>query len=132
MSGKAYGGQRGFTLIELLVVIGIIAVLIGLLLPAIHKVREAGNRISCANNLKQIGLAMHQYHNTNNRLPCSRLSDLHATWAVLILPFVEQDNLYQQWNLPFPYYDQNKAARQTAVRALLLSDAAPRRRPHPP
>lgn len=114
---KQESGQprRGFTLVELLVVIAIIAVLVGLLLPAVQKAREAGCRVSCGNNLKQIGLALQMYHQDKKTLPTSRLSDLHATWAVLIMPYLEQDNLYKQWNLPLTYYDQSDVARMTPV-----------------
>src|SRR4051812_9551023 len=89
--------RTAFTLIELLVVMAIISILIGLLLPAVQQAREAASRSSCGNNLRQIGLAIHQYEGDFRRLPPSRLSDLHATWAVFILPYLEQQALYNMW-----------------------------------
>jgi prepilin-type N-terminal cleavage/methylation domain-containing protein len=115
VKAKGPRGRRGFTLVELLVVIAIIAMLIGLLLPAVQRVREAAARMQCGNNLKQIGIALHMYNDTEKHLPTSRLSDIHATWAVLIMPYVEQDNLYKQWVLPAMYYDQSDVARLTPV-----------------
>jgi prepilin-type N-terminal cleavage/methylation domain-containing protein len=111
------GRRDGFTLIEMLVVIAIISLLMGLLLPAIQKVREAANRASCANNLKQITLALHHYELNNGQLPpFSMLSNGGATWAVLILPYMEQDNLYRQWDVTRTYYEQSGVARQTPVK----------------
>jgi prepilin-type N-terminal cleavage/methylation domain-containing protein len=94
-----------FTLIELLVVIAIIAILISLLVPAVQKVREAANKTRCQNNLRQIGLALHNYHNDYGTFPPGgTISGTQGlAFHVLILPYVEQDNLYKQFNLAQAY-----------------------------
>jgi prepilin-type N-terminal cleavage/methylation domain-containing protein/prepilin-type processing-associated H-X9-DG protein len=106
---RARSVRGAFTLIELLVVIAIIAILIGLLLPAVQKVREAASRAQCQNNLKQLGLATHGYHDVNRMFPYATLdiqpgetTSTYVTGQILILPYVEQDTVAKRWDPRLP------------------------------
>jgi prepilin-type N-terminal cleavage/methylation domain-containing protein/prepilin-type processing-associated H-X9-DG protein len=112
--------RKGFTLIELLVVIAIIGVLISLLLPAVQKVREAANRTECANNCKQIGLALHNYESAYKKLPPSH----NATdgWTAMILPYMEQDNIYNLYTLGTGY---DQGANATTITYQVKSFVCP-------
>ena len=129
--------RAGFTLIEILVVIAIIGVLIAILLPAVQQARAAARRTQCQNNLKQIGLALHQFHDANGAFPPARLvldgvrtlspngttSGVdEPSWLVHILPHLEQSMIYDDWDLYKPFGSQSVRLRQTVVQAFLCPE----------
>lgn len=122
--------REGFTLIELLVVIAIIGVLVAILLPAVQQARAAARRTQCQNNLKQIGLALHQFHDANGAFPPARLvldgirtlSENGTTsgvdepsWLIHILPHLEQSAVFSSWDLYKPFGAQSLTVRQSVV-----------------
>ena len=108
---RAYSYSRAFTLVELLVVIAIIGVLVALLLPAVQAAREAARRMKCQNNLKQISLAWHNYHDSLGSLPPGCLSSNGLSWAVFVLPYVEQKNLYEKFTFGAGDYNTPSATK---------------------
>lgn len=134
--------RSGFTLVELLVVIAIIGILVALLLPAVQSAREAARRMQCQNNLKQLALALHNYHDANNTFLASSIwtnlsntetanfNGLRQNWVIAILPYVEQQGLYNSFNFnqPIPHAD-NALARSATLSVMLCPSDGYNRRP---
>jgi prepilin-type processing-associated H-X9-DG protein len=145
MAGRSqtsgYRPRSGFTLIELLIMIAIVAVMVGLLLPAVQRVRDAAARAQCANNLKQIGLALHNFNDSRGFLPPGNelsapgsSAPTKTNWAIQILPYLEQEALYRQYNDSASNSDSaNKPVREAFVKVYTCpSDPMPHRIQRPP
>ena len=130
---RSRSSRSAFTLIELLVVIAIIAVLIALLLPAVQQAREAARRTQCSNNLKQIGLAIHNYHDTYSRFPPSSIDPGHSRSGAFasILPYIDQANVYQRYDFSLGNSDPVNLTAVAQRISAYLCPSAPFRRPVP-
>ena len=124
--------RHGFTLLELLVVIAVIAVLLALLIPAVQRIREAANRVQCANNLKQLGVAAHNYGQTHKRFPYGQFGGAYGkgpdstawSWTAQLLPYLEQGKLYQTGGIPTKTLRQSGIADHTIALLFCPSDNA--------
>jgi prepilin-type N-terminal cleavage/methylation domain-containing protein/prepilin-type processing-associated H-X9-DG protein len=131
-------GRGAFTLVELLVVIAIIAVLIGLLVPAVQKVREAANRMTCTSNLRNLGLALHHYENTHRKFPPGRVvgpfpeagvtQAVNHGWSTFLLPYLEQEGLARlyRWD-KFQYAPENQPVASVPLKVMQCPSAEPNR-----
>ena len=126
--------RRAFSLIELLVVLAIVGILIGLLLPAIQKVREAARRTQCQNNLRRIAIALHAYHNSWETFPPGGIewrpygntTNRQLAWSAFILPYLDEENLYRALDLTTPFDSPENASAAAAVLAVYLCPSKPR------
>lgn len=122
---KSQSERRGFTLIELLVVISIVAILVALLLPAVQQAREAARRTQCKSNLKQIGVALNNYHDAHGLLPPGGMSTGNElSWHVMVLPMIDQTNLYQKFDFDINGYGNHLPHALTQIGTYLCSSSS--------